>query len=178
LFDSYTAKAGNSVASDYKTCDISIPVTVPQGYQVSVTQVDYRGFNDLPLGGNSKLSVEYFLAGSKTAPQTASFEGPLQENYLVRHAVDSNKVTWSYCSRDVTFRINSSIWVKTNMLGESAMTTVDSTDLALNPSDGKHGVVLYLQWNPCLPPSSGASALVPPYALVPALVAMIAALSW
>ena len=46
LFDSYTvATGGINPRVDRKSCNLSIPVTVPNGYSVSVIQVDYRGFN-------------------------------------------------------------------------------------------------------------------------------------
>ena len=50
LFDTYTVEAGGNTGKrvDRKGCNIAIPVHVPQGYSVSVFQVDYRGFNSLP----------------------------------------------------------------------------------------------------------------------------------
>src|SRR5687767_2321492 len=50
LFDQFQVEAGRTTGKqiDRKTCDMGIPVHVPQGFAVSVLQVDYRGFNALP----------------------------------------------------------------------------------------------------------------------------------
>lgn len=48
-----------------KTCNIAVPVHVPQGYSVSIFQIDYRGFNSLPYGAYSRFNVEYFFAGTQ-----------------------------------------------------------------------------------------------------------------
>src|SRR4051812_33506796 len=50
LFSNFIALAGgknengiNRPAVDRKSCNIAVPVHVPQGYSVSVFQIDYRG---------------------------------------------------------------------------------------------------------------------------------------
>src|SRR3954468_8775829 len=52
LFDQYTVQAGGTTGQqfDRKACSVAIPVHVPQGYAVSILQIDYRGFNALPVG--------------------------------------------------------------------------------------------------------------------------------
>src|SRR3954467_15421199 len=52
LFDSYQTEAGGDTGKtfDRKSCNIAIPVHVPQGLSISVLAVDYRGYNNLPLG--------------------------------------------------------------------------------------------------------------------------------
>jgi len=76
LFDSYTVQTGAATARiDRKSCNLSIPVTVPGGYSVSIIQADYRGFNSLPRQARSQLNVEYFFAGSRGARTAKNFIG-------------------------------------------------------------------------------------------------------
>src|SRR5688572_13248934 len=67
LFDDYIVESGGSTGQRLarKTCNVSIPVRVPQGLSLSVIKVDYRGFNSLPRGASSTFNVEYFFAGSQ-----------------------------------------------------------------------------------------------------------------
>ena len=67
LFDQFSLKAGglSGRSMDRKSCNVSIPVHVPQGMSVSVFKVDYRGFNSLPQGASSQFNVEYFFAGQQ-----------------------------------------------------------------------------------------------------------------
>src|SRR5262245_56951679 len=55
LFDQYVTEAGGQTQKrlDRKSCNIAIPVHIPQGYSVSIFQVDYRGFVSVPQGGRS-----------------------------------------------------------------------------------------------------------------------------
>ncbi|HZY67241.1 MAG TPA: DUF4360 domain-containing protein, partial [Devosia sp.] len=50
LFDEYYVEAGGSTnkSLDRKSCNIAIPVHVPQGLSVSILNIDYRGYNSLP----------------------------------------------------------------------------------------------------------------------------------
>jgi hypothetical protein len=66
LFDEYLSEAGfNGKQMDRKSCNIAIPVHVPQGFSVSVFKTDYRGFASVPHGGYGNLNVEYFFAGQQ-----------------------------------------------------------------------------------------------------------------
>src|SRR4051794_19530380 len=53
IFDQFVATAGGNSgrAIDRKTCNIAVPVHIPQGISISVIDVDYRGYIFLPSGG-------------------------------------------------------------------------------------------------------------------------------
>ena len=67
LFDKYQVAVGGvtNKSFDRKSCNIAIPVRVPQGFSVSILKIDYRGFNQLPQGASSQFNVEYFFAGGR-----------------------------------------------------------------------------------------------------------------
>jgi hypothetical protein len=102
LFDEYVVEAGGETGKsfDRKTCNVAIPVHVPQGRSVSVLAIDYRGFNQLPRGAR----------------------------YLISNKLTAESLIWSACGEDINLRTNSSIRVNTTR-GQEAMATVDTQDV-------------------------------------------------
>jgi hypothetical protein len=143
LFDSYLVQAGGDSGKsfDRKSCNIAIPVHVPQGLSISVLAIDYRGYNNVPAGANSQFNVEYFFAGSRGPSFTKNYNGPLDENYLIHNQLTAQSVVWSPCGADVNLRTNSSIRVTTKA-NKQALATVDSEDV-------NAAIVYQLQWQKC-----------------------------
>lgn len=145
LFDQYVVEAGRAVGKrlDRKSCNISIPVTVPQGYSVSIIQVDYRGFNAVPSGGYSRLTAEYFWAGMLGPRISRTFYGPNSNDYTVSDQLIASALVWSPCGAQTNLRINSGMMVQTNSRQEDALATVDSVDMS-------SGLIYHLQWRRCI----------------------------
>lgn len=143
LFDSYVVEAGGETgkAFDRKTCNVAIPVHVPQGRSVSVLKVDYRGFNQLPKGSRSQFNVEYFFAGKRGPVFAQNFNGPKEADYLISNDIVADAMIWSACGEDVNLRTNSSIRVNTTR-GQQAMATVDTQDV-------NAAIIYQLQWREC-----------------------------
>jgi hypothetical protein len=143
LFDNYVVEAGGDTGKsfDRKTCNVAIPVHVPQGRSVSVLAIDYRGFNQLPRGARSQFNVEYFFAGTRGPAFTRTFNGPVEKDYLISNKLVADTLIWSACGEDVNLRTNSSIRVNTTRRQE-AMATVDTQDV-------KAAIVYRLQWRTC-----------------------------
>lgn len=129
LFDEYVVESMGNKRIAHKTCNIAIPFHVPNGYSLSIIQVDYRGYNGLPSGANSRLTAEYFFAGVGGPKLSKVFRGSADSDYYQSHKLAASAVIWSPCGKDVNLRINSSMRVITNSLGEQAIATVDSIDL-------------------------------------------------
>ena len=144
LFDSYVAAAGGSTGKrlDRKSCNISIPVQVPNGYSVAVFQVDYRGFTSIPRGGRSQFDVEYFWAGSRGPRITRSIIGPHADNYSITDQLLASTLVWTPCGASVNLRVNSSIMATTNNRLEEVLATVDSADVS-------SGLVYHLKFRRC-----------------------------
>ncbi|MGZ3773593.1 MAG: DUF4360 domain-containing protein [Pseudobdellovibrionaceae bacterium] len=142
LFDNYVAEAGGGRRVDRKSCNISIPVHVPQGYSVAVFQVDYRGFNSVPAGAQSRFDAEYFWAGERGPHVSRTFLGPLNTNYTVSDGLAASTLVWTPCGADVNLRVNTSMMAQTNVRNEQVMSTVDSADISA-------GIVYHIQWRRC-----------------------------
>lgn len=143
LFDSYQVEAGGETGKkfDRKSCNIAIPVHVPQGISISVLSIDYRGYNQFEAGSDSQFNVEYFFAGAQGPTFTKKFVGPKDEDYLIHNELTAKTIVWSKCGADVNLRTNSSIRVNTKN-NKQALATVDSEDVSA-------AIVYQLQWKQC-----------------------------
>lgn len=143
LFDEYIVEAGGDTGKkfDRKSCNIAIPVHVPQGISVSIIAIDYRGYNNLPPGADSQFNVEYFFAGARGPTFTRKFTGPKNEDYLIQNELKAQTIVWSKCGADVNLRTNSSIRVNTKN-NQQAMATVDTQDVSA-------AIIYQLQWKKC-----------------------------
>ena len=142
LFNEYSVEARGTTKTDRKTCNLAVPVHVPQGLSFSILGLEYRGYNGLPRGASSTLSASYFFPGSPGVQTARTFYGALDDEYLVKHDLLAGAIVWSPCGADVNLRINSSMKVTTNAKGEQAQATVDSIDLSA-------GMIYHLQWRKC-----------------------------
>ncbi len=143
LFDSYLVEAGGDTGKsfDRKSCNIAIPVHVPQGYAVSILSIDYHGYNNFPKGANSQFNVEYFFAGARGPVFSQKFNGPKDEDYLIQNKLTAQTIVYSACGADVNLRTNSSIRVTTTK-NQQALATVDSEDVSA-------AIIYQLQWKKC-----------------------------
>lgn len=145
LFDQFVAEAGYTTGRrvDRKSCNLSIPVKVPQGYSVSVFKTDYRGFNLIPdFGAYNRLDTEYFWAGIRGPRYSKVYSGPTNENYTQSNGILVSAMIWSPCGASVTLRVNSSIMSQSNNRMEETMMTVDSQDIT-------SGFIYHIQWRQC-----------------------------
>lgn len=143
LFDEYQVSAGGSTGRsfDRKSCNVAIPVHVPQGMSVAVLAVDYRGYNHLPSRAMSQFNVEYFFAGGRGPSYRRTFYGQLDSDYTITNELVAHSLVWSACGADVNLRTNSSIRLSTVNNAE-ASASVDSEDI-------NAAIVYHLQWRTC-----------------------------
>ena len=144
LFDSFVVEAGGATrrVMDRKTCNIAVPVHIPQGYSVSIFRIDYRGFNSLPYGAYSRFNVEYFFAGTQGPGYVKTFNGRLEDEYLIRNNLAASATAWSECGRSTILRANTGMMVRTNGQRQEAFSSVDSVDISA-------GLLFNLRWKRC-----------------------------
>lgn len=144
LFDQYVAQAGPMLGKtiDRKTCNVAIPIHVPQGFSIAIINVDYRGFVSLPsYRASAQFASEYFFAGSMGPRFTKMWNGPVDTDYLFNNVLGMQSVVWSPCGADVNMRVNTSMLVK-NLGQGDALASVDSADF-------KAGLVYQIAWRSC-----------------------------
>ncbi|OYZ23308.1 MAG: hypothetical protein B7Y39_05230 [Bdellovibrio sp. 28-41-41] len=145
LFDAFSASAGSGTGKrvDRKSCNLSIPVTIPQGYSVSVIQTDYRGFNYVPSSGAyTRLNTEYFWAGIRGPMFSKLFTGPQNKDFTTSNGIIAESLVWTPCGASINMRVNSSIMAQSN-------NRMDQTDIMVDSADITAGLVYHLQWRRC-----------------------------
>jgi Domain of unknown function (DUF4360) len=133
LFDKFIA-VGNNPRESRKSCNMSIPIKVPQGYQISFYDADYRGY--VAPSTSAKLRAEYFFAGARGPVFSRSFNG--ETNYNVRDKLATVSNVWSACGASANMRVNAAMSAR-----GQGMATVDSFDLA------HAGLVYHIQYRAC-----------------------------
>ncbi len=144
LFDQFVAEAGPSSGKtlDRKSCNVAIPISVPNGYSVSIVAVDYRGFVGLPSRrASARFTAEYFFANMQGPRMQRSFVGSQNTDYLIQNDLIVTAQVWSACGAQTNLRINASIMLQ-NSDGLDAIATVDSADIST-------GLLYRLQFRSC-----------------------------
>lgn len=143
IFDQFVTEAGQSTgrSMDRKSCNIAVPVHVPNGFSISIISVDYRGFVSLPMGAQARLTAEYFFAGMRGPQFARDFRGRQDTDYTFNNALGVQAQVWSPCGADVNLRVNASMMVR-NTGWETAMATVDSADFSA-------GIIYQIQMRRC-----------------------------
>jgi hypothetical protein len=140
LFDEYFVEATRRKKLQRKSCNLAIPVHIPQGLSVSIIKADYRGFNELPYGARSRFKVESFFAGRRGPRYTKTWRGPISSDFKLTNTIARGSIVWSPCGRDVNLRVNTSLLVRTRR--SDALSALDSADFS--------GKILYrLAWRHC-----------------------------
>jgi Domain of unknown function (DUF4360) len=133
LFDKFAA-LGNSQSESRKSCNLSIPIKVPQGFQISLYDADYRGY--VAPSTTANLRAEYFFAGNRGPVFSRMFQG--ETNYNVRDSLVTVADVWSACGDSVNMRVNAAMSAR-----GAGMATVDSFDLA------QRGLVYHIKYRNC-----------------------------
>jgi hypothetical protein len=135
-------------------CVTVIPIKIPDGMRMEITQVTFRGFAGLPdKAGASIRSIYNFRGpgGDKDRMNLVyGFKGPLLEEYEVSSDdPDLNKVPdqseVSPCGGDVRLRISTSVALLSSNKQEDASFTIDSVDGAAAQA------TYYVNWRKCRP---------------------------
>jgi Domain of unknown function (DUF4360) len=133
LFDEFIA-LGNKASERRKSCNLSIPIKVPQGFQISLYDADYRGY--VAPGTTGRLRAEYFFAGQRGPVFSRTFRG--EKDYNVRDQLVTFADVWSRCGDSVNMRVNAAM-----IASGQGMATVDSFDLA------HRGLVYHVKYRSC-----------------------------
>ncbi len=145
LFDQFKAEAGNTTGRriDRASCNLRVPIQVPQGYSVALIGVDYRGFNAVPgAGAYTEFNSEYFYAGMRGPRFRQRFQGPVSSDYRINHELVATNTVWSPCGQEVIFGINASATAMANSHMQQTMMIVDSADISA-------GILYQFSWRRC-----------------------------
>lgn len=158
LFDGFIAELSKdeNKRRDIMNCSVVIPMQIPEGMQLSITRVDYRGFMNLPEGVRGVLRSSYNFnrrdaGGDRGDGANVNlnyrFEGPKAEDYFISSDVlgDGNEgiAESSPCGGRVRLRINNAVRI-VGPRGSEAQITLDSID-----GSGSENAVYFINWQKC-----------------------------
>ena len=111
LFDGYEAETDGDDTSAHASCNVAVPVQVPPGFAVSLLEIDYRGYAEIPFGARGSFRVEYFFAGMHAPLSNTNIWGQYDDNFTIHDALSVATPIWSECGTDVILRSNSTLKV-------------------------------------------------------------------
>ena len=164
LFDKFLAEVTSSSLRpmDRKTCQVAIPITVPENMRVGITSVDYRGFSDVPVNGRGTLLADFNFRGlGRVGPQGMDrgngevrsgrirydFLGPKREDYTLSSGVMSQR-QYSSCGEKFVLLLNTEVSLLTPAVNQAGSITLDSMD-------GNSHLEYHLIWERCNPDNNG-----------------------
>ena len=111
VFTSFNAEvSGGAVSvSARPTCNVGIPLEVPNGVSIAVAGSGYRFDVRLNPGSATTVSLETFLAGNRGPVLTRTMVGPVSGTFIGAQTVPPAERQWSDCGADVILRANTSL---------------------------------------------------------------------
>lgn len=115
-------------AFDRKACGLAIPILVPAGHRLVISQIDMTAKFELAPTSLIKITSEAFLAGDRSPVQEKSFETK-GEAVLGRLLERSNDVLRTPCGGSAILRLNTSAYMSSEASASSAA-SVDRVSLS------------------------------------------------
>jgi hypothetical protein len=149
LFNEMMVEAGGTTGKtlDSKVCSLSIPIDLPEGQNLAVMQVDYRGYSFAAEEGSSNLlAVDYYFEPNQIRRYKYNFKVPSDENIILTEDIAFLQPRKSKCSGRVNLNLGLRITTRT------PARSINQTLLALDSLDAvsKTGNILFkLQTVPC-----------------------------
>jgi hypothetical protein len=151
LFDQFVAEVTETGQKrDVMACNAIIPMSVPNGMQMEIVRVDYRGFAGLPGQGHAVLNSVFNFRGQGGDRDRMTlryrFQGPTMQDYEISTSVLNGNgevvedTERSPCGGSFQLRIGNQIKLVSRELGASV--TLDSID-------GSSNAVYYVNWRAC-----------------------------
>lgn len=157
LFDQFVADNSDARGRrDRTSCVAELPLEIPEGQQIEITRVDYRGFVSIPVGGRGNHhSVFNFVDVDQRGRNQRDrdrinlrfqFRGPIEEGYELSSGDMAGgrkrpETEVSPCGGPALLKVKNDVTV-VSPRGQAAMLTVDSVD-------GSANAIYYVNWRAC-----------------------------
>ncbi|MBG07799.1 MAG: hypothetical protein CME68_03515 [Halobacteriovoraceae bacterium] len=102
-----------------KSCQLSIPVKVPQDISISFDHINFKGNLNLEKGTSLRFSAEYFFAGKRGPKIKATFDETKLKSFLIGPE-EKTPHLWSECGESVNLRINTALLLRTKRLKKAS----------------------------------------------------------
>src|SRR5262249_33907744 len=130
---------GLPLSTGRKNCTLSIDLDCPAGWSFSLIDLDTRGYARFDAGASGLQKTSYYFQGQ---PDTGSFshrfDGPFDDDYMVRDELAVEATPWGSCAQHRALNVNTQVRVTTPGSTQALM-TVDSLD-------GQTAFILGFSW--------------------------------
>lgn len=147
LFDDFsiTTVAGSAGGIERKSCDIQVPLNLPDGYSLGVYKVDYRGFARLSSKQVSELSVDYvFGHRNKSRKYHRKIQGDYDGEFVFSETIGAGQMKRMGCGDAAVLNVAATIELQSSRAPGEAMVALDSIDGA-----PKGGLIYHLDLKKC-----------------------------
>jgi hypothetical protein len=146
-YSGYTAQTGPGISALElrKNCQLSLLISVPQGFTYAINSADYRGFAYLAKGASAVENANYYFQGSAaTVSSPHTIVGPYNNDWQFTDTTATADLVFAPCGVDRNFNINTSLRVArgTSSASSSNFITMDSTDYSST-------TIYHFSWKSC-----------------------------
>lgn len=113
-YSAFRAQAGGGADdTDSRTnCQLSLRVTLPQGYTYGLARVSHTGFAHLEAGATALHQVSsYFQGSSTTTTRDFPITGPVDDEWEASYRPNPAEIVYSPCGADRNLNINAELRV-------------------------------------------------------------------
>jgi hypothetical protein len=127
----YIADAGQQTGKriDRKSCALTVPIRVAQGYQASLVTV-VSGFVSAPAGSQVRLDHEQFFAGAR-GPKLSKIYTGVRNQFSLSNGAPPAALAWSACGAEANVRLNTSVLAQSNARMEETLGGIGEIRLKL-----------------------------------------------
>lgn len=107
------AGPGFKLTDGRKNCQITVKLSVPDGWRFAVAGFDYRGYIKLDEGIEAQHTTKYYIQGDlKETSVSNSKIGPVDNPFFYQQQVNVTDKVWSLCEkeRDMNINIAMRVW--------------------------------------------------------------------
>jgi hypothetical protein len=112
-FSKFVAERGPNIppAKSRLNCTLNFGIHVPQGFTVTITQVDNRGSVNIPSGMNAKQESRYRIQGEsgEAVPKVTRFKGPAKRNFVASNVFQDGELIFSKCGLETNVNVGTSV---------------------------------------------------------------------
>ena len=131
LFDNFLIKTamGSNGYANRISCNIHVPLNLPDGYSLGVYKVDYRGFAHTTSKQSAELDVDYtFGVRNKSRNYHRKVHGPHDGDFLFTETIGAGLMKRAGCGDEAVLDVTAALVLSTMREPGEAMIALDSVD--------------------------------------------------
>lgn len=127
----------------HRSCQVTAPLNLPEGYSLGVYKVDYRGFAQLAKGQQATLTVDYNLGPKGNGRHfSRKVKGVIEDDFVLTENIGAGQMKRVGCGAAASLSVEVDLTLSGKSAGGEA--TLDSSD-----GTAKHGLVYHFDLKKC-----------------------------